>query len=160
MAYLRFRKIDLEQDLETVLAFRLDVFRISFTSNQEFNVQKYIQHLEAGIRDEPEGFMLAEVNGVPVGQLEMRITGFEGRTIAYVHLFYLRSENRGKGYGKELLNYAEEFCQKHGIGECHLRVSVRNVPAIGFYERHGFQKVRKESSRFEVWRMRKLVQMQ
>lgn len=73
-----------------------------------------VEHLIAAEAERPIGFM-----GVQNGRLEM---------------LFLTPEERGKGIGKQLLQYGIET---YGIVE--LTVNEQNPQAVGFYEHMGFE---------------------
>ena len=75
---------------------------------------KSVGHLIAAETEKPIGFM-----GVQNGRLEM---------------LFLAPEERGKGLGKQLLQYGIE---NYGIVE--LTVNKQNPQAVGFYEHMGFE---------------------
>ena len=75
---------------------------------------KSVEHLIAAETERPIGFM-----GVQNGRLEM---------------LFLAPEERGKGLGKQLLQYGIE---EYGVVE--LTVNEQNPQAVGFYERMGFE---------------------
>ncbi|TCJ01402.1 GNAT family N-acetyltransferase [Cytobacillus praedii] len=58
--------------------------------------------------------------------MEIQIRGFDGKGICYVNLFYLIPEFRGKGLGKDLIRYAEDFFRKSLVTGDHLRNSPTN----------------------------------
>ncbi|AQQ55546.1 GNAT family N-acetyltransferase [Planococcus lenghuensis] len=136
---LRFRTIDPENDAETVCRFRRDSFAVSFGHMYEFDEEDYLQWLRDMAARFPDGFVLAEEEGNPVGQLELSIREYEGKTIGYVNLYYLTPEYRGKRQGQELHGYAQRFFNRHEVEEYHLRVSPTNKPAIKFYRKIGME---------------------
>ena len=75
---------------------------------------KSVEHLIVAETEQPIGFM-----GVQNGRLEM---------------LFLAPEKRGKGFGKQMLQYGIET---YGITE--LTVNEQNPLAVGFYEHMGFE---------------------
>lgn len=67
------------------------------------------------------------------------ITGFIGLDGDFVEGLFVDKEYRGQGAGKALLDRAKESRQKLGL--C---VYERNEGAVRFYEREGFQQLRKK----------------
>ena len=45
---------------------------------------------------------------------------------------------RGKGYGRVLMNYALTWCEKNKIKRVFLKVASNNIPAIELYKKMGF----------------------
>ncbi len=94
----------------------------------------YMQFYETN----PEGFLVAEINGIVVGY----VAGFlasedSGRIFSLaVHPAY-RNRRVGSYLLKELINI---FCML-GVLEIILEVRSSNTKAKRFYERHGFRKI-------------------
>jgi [ribosomal protein S18]-alanine N-acetyltransferase len=55
----------------------------------------------------------------------------------------VREESRRLGYGSQLLERAEKIVAEHEAWQFRLQVDVNNAGAIRFYERHGFERVRR-----------------
>ncbi|CAN7260719.1 GNAT family N-acetyltransferase [Paenibacillus sp. LjRoot56] len=152
---MEFRTIDVEKDRETIIAFRKDSYVVSFGSEEGFGDEDdYVRRIADRVRRFPEGLVLIEEEGQPIGQLELQIVLHEGSYIGYANLFYLIPSYRGKGYGRQLVAYAEGFFEKYGVKSYHLRVAPTNLPALHFYEKSGFRLLEKEEDQPNaVWRM-------
>jgi ribosomal protein S18 acetylase RimI-like enzyme len=48
---------------------------------------------------------------------------------------------RGRGWGRRMMEQVMDTLRQRGSPGAHLGVSVRNTPAVGFYERLGFREV-------------------
>lgn len=55
----------------------------------------------------------------------------------------VREDSRRLGYGSRLLQRAEQIVTEHEAWQFRLQVDVNNEGAIAFYEKHGFQRIRK-----------------
>jgi ribosomal protein S18 acetylase RimI-like enzyme len=153
---MRFRAIDVQKDRDTMVAFRKDSYAVSFGNVDRFGDEEaYIKRIEERVSRFPDGVVLVEENGKAIGQMELQITTYGDRVIGYVNLYYLIPEYRGKGYGQQLLEYAEQFFRKHAVNEYHLRVSPTNQRAVRFYLKNGMTKLKEEQHTHLVWRMRK-----
>ncbi|GGF13692.1 hypothetical protein GCM10010954_10540 [Halobacillus andaensis] len=139
-----FKPIQLNKDLETAIQFRKDSFYLSFGEGQRFNEEKYIKWLEEKLAEYPEGCVLIEENGKPIGQVELSIREYKGERIGYVHLYYLVAEERGNGKGKSLQSFAEDFFRRKGLRHYHLRVSPTNTQAMKFYKKNGLVEIGSE----------------
>ena len=69
-------------------------------------------------------------------------TAFIGIENNRLEMLFLSPKVRGKGLGKQLLQYA---VQDYGVRE--LTVNEQNPQAVGFYEHLGFQNVQKNRIR-------------
>lgn len=138
---ITFRTIDLKKDRTAIINFRKDSFIVSFGNLVGFHEGFYLAYVLEKIEQYPEGFVMAELDGKAVGQLELSVREYQGRKIGYVHLFYLVPEQRGLGNGNELFIYAIEFFKKRSLNEYHLRVAPQNHRARRFYEKHGMEQI-------------------
>jgi RimJ/RimL family protein N-acetyltransferase len=142
---LTFEEIDTKKHRDTVIEFRKDSFYVSFGDTTGFGEEEeYLQWLDEKIRSFPGGFVLVKEDGNYIGQLELTIREYEDNNIGYVNLYYLVSEMRGQGKGKELHNYTKQFFEKNKVKEYHLRVSPSNSTAIKFYRKIGMEEVGEE----------------
>ncbi|MEH7075298.1 GNAT family N-acetyltransferase [Neobacillus drentensis] len=55
------------------------------------------------------------------------------------HRLVVHPKFQGKGYGKQLLQFAEEFALQNGYSSIRLDVYRQNPGALTLYERSGFQ---------------------
>ncbi|GEN52179.1 GNAT family N-acetyltransferase [Halobacillus faecis] len=138
---VQFRTIDLRKDRQAIIDFRKDSFMVSFGNTEGFDVQAYLFYVLEKVERYPDGFVMAEVHGGVIGQLELSVKKYEGRRIGYIHLFYLIPRKRGKGMGKALNNYAVDFFKKHNLEEYHLRVAPDHHRARRFYEKAGMETI-------------------
>ena len=51
---------------------------------------------------------------------------------------YVQKAHRGRGYGKKMLELAEELCRERGAARLWLTVNKNNSQSIAWYERMGF----------------------
>ena len=98
----------------------------------EENLNKDFYMFGAYINDE-----LVSICGYIVWLSLPTMTNIEGR-IAYLCSAYTKTEYRGQGIIKELLNKSLEECKKHGIKRIKLNSSKEN--AIKTYSKLGFIK--------------------
>ena len=61
----------------------------------------------------------------------------------YLSKFYLSEGERGKGYGKKMLDFCKQNAKNDGFDAIELNVNKRNASAA-IYERFGFKKIRSE----------------
>ena len=61
----------------------------------------------------------------------------------YIEVFELMIDKdwQGKGIGSKLLDAAEDWCKRHGIGNMTLTAQEFNVGAIKLYERKGYKTI-------------------
>jgi GNAT superfamily N-acetyltransferase len=90
---------------------------------------------------DPESSVILYDNYIPVGLVMIAEREREVERFINVDFFYVEPSKRGKGYGKELVKYADDYTRKHGYYSYFLRVSDINYNAIKFYEHNGFVRV-------------------
>lgn len=140
---LQFINIDLnsEKHRKKVIEFRRDSFIASFGDDSDFDKEDYFRLLKEKIANYPDGFVLVKEDNKYIGQLELSIREYESKNIGYIHLYYLNKEERGKGKGQQLHEYAKQFFKNNNINEFHLRVSPTNTSAIKFYRKIGMNEI-------------------
>ncbi len=82
-----------------------------------------------------DGFLVAEVNGNPVGFLAAVIPA-NGH--ARVLMLAVTAGFRARGIGSLLMQAFLQHCGVRGLKRIELEVRISNKAAIRFYERHGF----------------------
>jgi RimJ/RimL family protein N-acetyltransferase len=138
----QFEKIQPNKHKDLIIAFRRDSFRVSFGNDDNFGEdEEYIEWVQECSKQNPEGFVLVKHLDQYVGQLELQIMKYKDKNIGYVNLYYLIPSYRGKGYGKQLHEYAMKFFNSKGVSEYHLRVSPLNQQAIAFYKKNGLEEM-------------------
>jgi len=51
---------------------------------------------------------------------------------------YVRRSARGRGFGKQMLDFVEDLCRERGLGTLWLTVNKHNSQSIAWYTRMGF----------------------
>ncbi len=87
--------------------------------------------------------LLAELAGRAVAYAVYFFTysTFLARPTLYVEDVFVRSEARGRGVGRALLEALAREAVRHGCGRMEWQVLSWNEPAIGFYERLGARRL-------------------
>ena len=93
-------------------------------------------------------FVLEENNQI-IGAIVMGIASDEGEILQ----FWIKKELHHQGYGKKLLQYIIDSCQKNLVQEIFLEVRSDNTPARKLYEKLGFANVgiRKDYYKVDGW---------
>ena len=68
---------------------------------------------------------------------------------AFVDEFYLREEDRGRGWGRKAMEFVEDGARAAGIRTLHLEVVRKNAVALELYRKIGF--VEHESRFLSKW---------
>ena len=83
-----------------------------------------------------DGFLIADLDGHPVGFLASVITA-DGQ--ARILMFAVTSGFRRRGVGSAMMNAFLQACAMRGLKRIELEVRVSNAEAIAFYKRYGFE---------------------
>lgn len=83
-------------------------------------------------------FYLAEMNDELVGYLKMNHGEVVEKGGCEIERIYVASEQKGRGIGRQLLQWAKETARRAGAQFVWLGVWEHNQPAIDFYQRLGF----------------------
>ncbi|BBP44864.1 GNAT family N-acetyltransferase [Thiosulfatimonas sediminis] len=82
-----------------------------------------------------------------------------GTGLARLYSLAVVPEAQGKGYGKQLLAWGEQYAGEHGCVYLRLEVSVNNLAAYQLYQQRGYKTLAKLSAYYEDgadgWRMEK-----
>jgi len=80
--------------------------------------------------------LIAEYDGVPIGYAIYfyNFSTFTGKAGIYLEDLYVKSEYRGKGYGKALLGEVAAVASKEGCPRLEWSCLNWNKPSINFYE--------------------------
>lgn len=124
--------------IETLLGFMRDFYlHESLTLNEEA-ARGALQQL---ITDESKGRVwLIEADGETVGYTVLTFgfsLEFHGRD-AFVDELFIVAEWRGRGIGRQTLEFLSAACRTHGIAALHLEVERANTVAQELYRKAGF----------------------
>jgi GNAT superfamily N-acetyltransferase len=94
---------------------------------------------EAGEAVPPSGaFVIGSVAGVPVACGAFR--RLEG-DVAEIKRMYVVTEQRGRGYARQILDELERLAAASGYAAARLETGDRQPEAIGLYERAGYHRI-------------------
>lgn len=127
------------QNLNNML-FRLEKERFDPTLIENWPMsqdgEKYFKSLieenyvvVAIIKDEIVGYLAGSIN---------EKGSYEEIQYGEVNNMFIKSECRGYGVGKSLINNFKKYCISHGINNLIVTASSKNLNAIEFYRKNGF----------------------
>ena len=144
-AGVRLRKLNWRRDRDAVLGFQYEVYETNFpgyTVDDAF-IGDYSLSLRDALRNPNENLLVLEKDGRVVGFVWMSLMSTLLDTcVGYIKNLYVVRELRGQGYGRMMLEAADEWFQMHGATKATLDASVVNKQAVGLYERVGYQTTR------------------
>jgi GNAT superfamily N-acetyltransferase len=93
-------------------------------------------------------FYIGSVDGEPVGTISLQYFG----DCAYLGYIYLDVKHVGKGYGHQLMNFAEDVAKKRGMRQLALIAHPDATWAKRAYLKYGFDIVETEEKRVKAWK--------
>lgn len=104
---------------------------------QYFSERYSVEALHALFQSGDVHGAIADVDGVPVGAMITRFRKDEGRF--YVSSLYVLPSCQGTGVGRALMQLASSLARERGVKQIWLGVMSKNLSALRWYERQGFQ---------------------
>jgi GNAT superfamily N-acetyltransferase len=77
-----------------------------------------------------------DLDGVPVGYVA--VAGDVDKKELYLSKFYLLSAHRGKGWGRQMMDFVKTLARDGGFKTIALNTNKKNLDTILFYEKAGF----------------------
>ena len=105
--------------------------------------QPYLDALAAIDRDPNQMLMVAELDGEPVGTIQLTfVPGLNRRGMwrGLIEGVHISAAHRSKGLGGEMMEWAVEQCRARGCGMAQLTSNKKRLDAHRFYERLGWTK--------------------
>lgn len=126
-------------NMELLLAFMRDFYEHEALSFDEASARQALQQIIAN----PffGRVFLLEAGGEKIGYTVLTFgfsLEFHGRD-AFVDELYVVANQRGRGIGKQVLEFLAEVCRIEGIAALHLEVERANTIAQEVYRKQGFK---------------------
>jgi|SRR3989344_553738 len=74
--------------------------------------------------------------------------GFEAFQVIRIGDFIIEENYRGKGVGKQIIDYIKKYCQERGVKKLWLWTQEELTGAINFYKKNDFEIEGKQKSQF------------
>ena len=142
---LKYRKIKATDDeqISKIIRENLEKHHLNIPETAYFDPE--LDHLSAYYNDNPSKriyFIALNENEQIIGGVG--IAEFDGiEDCAELQKLYLHDSAKGKGYGKELIQIAEEWAKTVGYRNLYLETHTNLFVALKLYEKMGFQKIDK-----------------
>jgi ribosomal protein S18 acetylase RimI-like enzyme len=139
----------LELDLETGLASLTDATpeqREAFRRRWPDELREMYRWSDDGPTTRGSKLLVLETDdGAYAGHLWLteQIDFFTGEGKLFITTVALRAEHRGRGWGRLLMQRAEDEARARGLGRIGLGVDAANAGAIGLYEQLGYRTTRR-----------------
>jgi len=100
------------------------------------------RHLDDDVSREPEGIFVAEEEGRILGCITVWMDREAG--VGHIPNVALAPESRGKGYGRELIEFALDHFREHGLTHARIETLVQNNVGNQLYQSIGFREVARQ----------------
>ncbi len=124
-----------------MLSFQYEVYETNFPGFKVTGsfLRDYARQLQQAARSPYEKMYVLDDSGRVCGflWLELRATMVDP-LVGYIKNIYVAPDLRGQGYGKLLLQVADEWFRRQGCTKATLDVSVCNERAVKLYEKAGY----------------------
>lgn len=148
---IRIKPVELSE-LETLQALSLQTFNDTFSAqNTPENMEAYISQafqlkkLEGELQHPDSSFFFITVDNQLAGYLKVNVNQAQTETITEnaleIERIYVDKAFKGQGLGKALIEKAIAIATKKEKSAVWLGVWEKNKPAIGFYQKQGFQQI-------------------
>lgn len=81
----------------------------------------------------------------------------DGKKVGSMWRAYVDKDYRGKGIGRKLVELAEKFAKKTGYPKIYLHTSMSNPDALAFWQKQGYQIIKKENDPDQTIHMEKQI---
>lgn len=119
------------------------LLKILFTVEEDFFFNRTLQRrgLELMLSNERGCVLVAEVNGQVAGMCsgQLTISTAEGGPALLLEDMIVHEEYRGRGLGMQLIEKVAEWGKTNGASRLQLLADRNNSPALGFYNKLGWQ---------------------
>lgn len=141
----RLREFRWRTDREAVLSFQAEIYEKNFPGFQMS--PGFLRDYEAQIRqaDRHAGehmFVLEDEHGLCGFIWIALITTMVEPFVGYIKNIYVSPRLRGAGYGKKLLDAADDWFRRSGCTKASLDASICNARAVEIYQAAGYEPVR------------------
>lgn len=146
MSELTFVKVDEPEHIAELANFAGDIFEEYFSQILPQNKVDYLVQYLLGtetitreIADEDYEYYFADADGAHVGFVAVAPKDDH----LYLSKLYLTKGNRGKGYGRQELQFVKQRARAHGLDKIRLNCARENIASLDRYDHLGFKKVKK-----------------
>lgn len=114
-------------------------------SSRKEHLEEIYKYFSKGKTYEEIVFVLEQSNGKLGGFIELRVRnyaeGSQSEKVPYIEGWYIDLDLRGCGYGKKLIQIAENWAIENGFHELASDAEIENLVSIAAHKALGFEEV-------------------
>ena len=144
---LHYRKIEAADDAEIARIIRSNLEKLGLNIPGTAYFDPELDHLSAYYHSRPDKcvYFIALEEGQVIGGVG--VAEFDGiEACAELQKLYLADAVKGKGYGKELMQIAEDWARAAGYRHLYLETHTNLSVALKLYEKAGYRQIEKPCS--------------
>lgn len=134
--------------VEEYIRYRKDAWQVVYGSLNGFDGSGFWLDAQRTIGPDRSAMVAGYLEKTPVGMIQLNPERDREKGVGYIPFLYLREPYRHQGLGIQLVGHAVSFYRKLGRKKLQLSVAPTNENAIKFYEKFGFDQVKKQRGRF------------
>ncbi|HEX5732238.1 MAG TPA: GNAT family N-acetyltransferase [Blastocatellia bacterium] len=126
-------------DISTLARFMRELYEFDRTPFDEQAARETLEKFLSG--EMPARIWLIESGGKEIGYIVITFgcsLEFRGKD-AFLDEIYITENNRGRGVGRQALEFVEQFCRSERVEALHLAVERENRRAQEVYRQFGFK---------------------
>lgn len=138
---LTIRQFDFKNDLDVISDFHKEHVKINFPDQRGVFLNFFHENLKLASEQEPEGMIVLEDGGKPIGFLWLFtfFNKYRESWIGQINYIHIDKKFRGKGYGDKLLKEAMKYFKNKGVKGVRASVMTANDASVKLFEKAGFK---------------------
>lgn len=129
-----------------------------FLLDQNFGVEKFKKLYDEWVANSLNKKFAIKTFYIEAGNTPVAfVTVQKAELIGKIGLIATNPAFQGKGYGKKILIFAEDFCYQNGMKTMEIPTQKQNVQACNFYEKMGY-KIKEEHIIKHFWKKNDAIQ--
>lgn len=139
------RQFNWRRHIQAVMEFQREIYEVNFPgfkATAQF-LRDYGSEVRKALNNPCEAlYVLCDEDRV-CGFLWVSLIGtMVDPCVGYIRNIYVSPDLRGQGWGRKLLQVAEDWCRSQGVDRITLDASCCNERAVSLYQRNGYETAR------------------
>jgi ribosomal protein S18 acetylase RimI-like enzyme len=139
------RQFNWRRHIQAVMEFQREIYEVNFpgfTATAQF-LRDYGSEVRKALNNPCEALYVLSDEERVCGFLWVSLIGtMVDPCVGYIRNIYVSPDLRGQGWGRKLLQVAEDWCRSQGVDRITLDASCCNERAVSLYQRNGYETAR------------------